>query len=503
MRSLIIVPFAAALFFSCSRKAEPFIEPVSALYDSALAPFYHGVASGDPLHDRVIIWTRVTPAEKSTSVEVSWEVSQSADFSKIVRQGSLVTGAERDFTVKVDVDQLRPGNQYYYRFSALNRISKTGRTRTLPDAADSLRFAIVSCSNWEFGYFNPYHHLSGKNLDAVLHLGDYLYEYATGKYGNSKVTRKNIPDHEIVTLEDYRTRYSQYHLDRNLREARQAVPFIAIWDDHEVANNVFKEGAQNHQEDEGDFQSRKRAARQAYYEWIPIRESDQHYRAFNFGDLAQLVMLDERLEGRVAPAINASDPSLSDSTRTMLGRNQLKWLKQQLSEKAVWKVIGNQVVFSPLNHALVQPDYPINTDSWDGYPFERTDIVNHILQSKIKNVIFATGDTHASWAFKVMTSESNNTPLAVELCTPSLSSGNANEYASDEEVKAQEANFIRSNPGLAFTNHRDHGYVLLTLKREHAIAEWFFVDTLLDETSREISGPKYKIPAGNAALEPF
>src|SRR5690606_15645783 len=189
------------------------------------------------------------------------------------------------FTVKVDVDGLTPGRQYYYVFHAFGATSPVGRTKTLPrESVDSLKFAVVSCSNWQHGYFNAYDRIAEKELDAVLHLGDYIYEY--GVAAVKVADRRHLPEHEIVTLSDYRTRYSQYHLDQGLRRMRQNSPLITIWDDHDVANNTFAEGAQNHQPEEGDFASRKAAARQAYYEWIPIRESAKHYRTFSFGGLA-------------------------------------------------------------------------------------------------------------------------------------------------------------------------------------------------------------------------
>src|SRR5687768_9775595 len=230
-------------------------ETVSSLYDEERKPFYHGVASGDPLTDRVIIWTRVTPEDSLSSVEVSWEIATNDQFDPVLKKGTVKTSPARDYTVKVDVDGLNPNTYYYYRFNAFKKMSPTGRTKTLPQGSvDSLKFAVVSCSNWQHGYFNAYDRIAEKQVDAVLHLGDYIYEYGIDNAKN--VDRRHIPEHEILTLADYRTRYSQYHLDAGLRKMRQQHPIITIWDDHEVANNTFAEGAQNHQPQEGDFAAR-------------------------------------------------------------------------------------------------------------------------------------------------------------------------------------------------------------------------------------------------------
>ncbi|MBX2961178.1 MAG: alkaline phosphatase D family protein [Cyclobacteriaceae bacterium] len=281
----------------------PLKEPIAILVDPTLKPFYHGVASGDPLHDRVIIWTRVTPEDSLPTIDVDWEVSTDQNFTSIKTKGKVTTSPARDYTVKVDVTGLSSDQTYYYRFKALGTTSMAGRTKTSPiDMKDSLKFAVVSCSNWEFGYFNAYARIAEKELDAVLHLGDYIYEYGTGKYGDTTIGRINMPLHEIISLQDYRTRHSQYRLDEGLRQVSLMHPFIAIWDDHEVANDTYAEGAQNHQPEEGDFNERKQAAKQAYYEWIPIREGEKHYRTFSYGKLADIIMLDERLAGRTKQA---------------------------------------------------------------------------------------------------------------------------------------------------------------------------------------------------------
>lgn len=487
------------------------VEMVSALYDSSLKPFYHGVASGDPLSDRVIIWTRVTPPDSAESVSVIWQIAKDDSFVSILKGDSVVTTPDRDYTVKIDVTGLEPDSYYYYRFIALNAHSPTGRTKTTPvSPKDSVKLAIVSCSNWEFGYFNAYDRIAEKEVDAVIHLGDFIYEYGVGTYGDTTIGRVHIPPHEIVSLQDYRTRYSQYRLDQGLRNAGQRHPFISIWDDHEVANNVYTEGAENHQPDkEGPFQQRKAVARQAYYEWLPIREGSKHYRSFSFGSLADLIMLDERLEGRTKPADSLTSPGYLSEDQSMLGNEQLNWFENQLkNSNATWKLIGNQVIFSGVDQSFIYPESPRNLDSWDGYPVEKKKITSFIRENKIPDIIFITGDTHSSWAFEVVSdpfkkSSKNisSEAFAVEFATPSVSSSNWNEYASDDTVKMAEGQFRKLNPHLRYVNARDHGYLLLTLFPEKAKAEWYYVETLKNITASETSGKRLEVKKGENSLQ--
>jgi alkaline phosphatase D len=512
MRLPPIVASISLLIIGCqipkeSVPARKFVEAVAPLYDSALQPFYHGVASGDPLKDRVIIWTRITPVDSVLSISVRWEISSDESFANVLYTDTVSTSPAKDYTVKVDVTDLRPGTIYFYRFFSLGKTSMIGRTKTLPEKSpDSVTFAVVSCANWEFGYFNAFARIGEREVDAVLHLGDYIYEYATGKYGNKNSDRKNLPAHEAVSLNDYRTRYSQYHLDAGLRSARQQQPFITIWDDHEVANDVYSQGAQNHQPEEGDFMTRKEAAKKAYYEWMPIREGEKLYRTFQFGDLVDLIMLDERLEARVKPLDSLNDPAYNKEYRTMLGQEQLGWFQGELKDGNAWKIIGNQVMFSPLDQSAADPNHGINLDSWGGYPLERNKIAEFIQSNSIKDIVFLTGDTHSSWACEVINDEQTSSansvkrPFAVELGTTSISSGNANEYASDADVLKTEKKFLAQNKHLKFINQRDHGYLLLTLTKSGAAAKWYYVDKLLEIDPAERLGQQFSIVRGKPSL---
>lgn len=507
----ISIVFVLIVLCGCQRgkdqTASQFTEEVSPFYKSENKPFYHGVASGDPLADRVIIWTRVTPADSLPTVDVAWEVSRNENFQPVLKQGAITTSPDFDYTVKVDVDGLDPDTRYYYRFKAFDKISPVGKTRTLPDGdIDTLKFAVVSCSNWQHGYFNAYDRIAEKDFDIVLHLGDYIYEYGVDRV--KVADRRHLPSHEIITLSDYRTRYSQYHLDEGLRKVRQNFPLITIWDDHEVANNTYMAGAQNHQPEEGDFSTRKAAARKAYYEWIPIREGEKHYRSFAFGNLAELIMLDERQEGKSAPAKGVNDPTYASSDRSMLGAEQLAWFEDKLdSSTATWKIIGNQVLFSDFDRSAQTPASPRNMDSWDGYPAEKQRIADYIRQNKLRNIIFLTGDTHSSWAFEVMAdplkklADGNGKPIAVEFGTPSVSSSNSNESMPDDSVMMFEQGFLKTNPHLKFVNRRDHGYVALTLTSKGAKADWYYVGSIIRPDATETMARSFTLDLNSTTLK--
>lgn len=278
---------------------------ISDYFNPSLFPFYHGVASGDPLQNRVIIWTRVTP-NADHDILVKWKMATDVTMQRVVKSGTFFTNAERDYTVKLDVTGLAANQTYYYQFEALERLSPIGRTRTAPAVdVSQLRFAVVSCANYQEGYFNVYRKIAQRNdIDAVIHLGDYIYEYEEGGYGYSDdVGRGHEPEAELVSLDDYRVRHSYYKLDADLMGVHQQHPFICIWDDHEFANNAYKDGAENHQATtEGEWAVRKGNAWKAYFEWMPIRENpvspNRIYRKINYGNLLDLFMIDTRIEGR-------------------------------------------------------------------------------------------------------------------------------------------------------------------------------------------------------------
>ena len=510
MKRLIQFIFLGSIIlWSCTPKTIPSItENTSAFRNASLAPFYHGVASGDPLPNQVIIWTRITPTSQNETISGRWEIAKDPEFTKYYQAGDFSTTSDRDWTVKVDVNNLDPGTFYYYRFKTLNKISPVGRTKTAAQDTESLQFAVASCSNYEFGYFNAYGLMAKEDLDAVIHLGDYIYEYAQGVYGDTTIGRKHIPNKEIITLQDYRDRYSQYRLDPDLQEAHQMHPFITIWDDHEITNNAYRDGAQNHQENEGSYEERKRVAKQVYYEWLPIREGDEHYRNFSFGKLAQLTMLDERLAGRTMQADSLGDPVLMQGSSSMLGAEQFGWLANQLTNDEVqWKLIGNQVIFSYCNWGF--PTFTTNLDAWDGYPIEQQKLSSLIKNNRIDNVVFLTGDTHSSWAFEVVTSDidqydpsTSDGAFAVEFGVPSINSGNSNERASTEQVLEHEKKIVGPsfNPHLKYVNMRDHGFVKLDVDQNEVVATYMYTETLRERTLVIKPSKRIKVVSGSHQL---
>jgi len=337
----------------------------------AQADFLHGVASGDPLQDRVILWTRVTPTDFGVRLKVTWEIATDNQFTQNLKTGTVQTTKTDDFTVKVDATGLEAGTTYYYRFRFGSIVSPVGQTKTLPVTTNKVSFAVCSCSNYPAGYFYVYREMAKQNVDVVIHLGDYIYEYGADGYATEDAAKlgRTLPsdnNKEIIKLDDYRKRYALYRQDKDLQAAHQRHPFIVIWDDHELANDTWREGAENHQSSEGPFLERKLAALQAYFEWMPIRpvSSADHlniYRQFNFGSLVELTMLDTRIIARdkqleykdymTASGLDAQkfQTDLTDPKRTLMGYTQRGWLVDKLKQStATWNVIGQQVLMSKM-----------------------------------------------------------------------------------------------------------------------------------------------------------
>ena len=442
-----------------------------------LAPFFHGVASGDPLATRVILWTRLTT--DSIVAQVHWRVATDTAMSQIVDSGSVQTNASRDFCVKVDVQNLQPNRYYYYEFEYMGQRSIRGRTRTLPVGdTDSIRLAAVSCANYEAGFFNVYNALAKRNdIDYLLHLGDYIYEYGNGSVSN---LRPIEPLHEIINLVDYRLRYSYYKLDYDLIMLHQQYPFICIWDDHETANDAWRGGAQNHSQGaEGLWEDRKSYASQAYYEWLPIRRQDMQdsqriYRVFRMGDLFQLSMLDTRIQGRDQQ--NGIDPN---PNRSILGQAQFNWFCNNIdTSTALWQIVGQQVSMTKM-YAPISLNPPIGAlyraDGWDGYGAERDRLFDTILQKNINNMVVLTGDLHSAWASSLPTDfyqpSTGAGAAGVEFITNSVSSPNHNTPAAISDM-------LVVNPHISFIQTIGHGYLLLDINKNRSFAHFYNVNTV-------------------------
>ena len=489
--------------------------------------FKHGVASGDPHPESVILWTRVTPTPEATpgsgkgpKVSVRWQVAKDRRFTDIVAKGSFTTSAARDHTVKLEAKGLRPRTTYYYRFLYQGVASRVGRTKTAPAANASprnLRFGVVSCANLPGGYFSAYRHLAQRNdLDAVLHLGDYLYEYGPSQYGE---VRKPVPAREMVSLSDYRQRHAQYKQDADLQALHAKNPFIVTWDDHEVTNDQWANGAENHDPaTEGDYLERRRRAHRAYDEWMPVRMGDsvalgdgtRLFRRLKFGTLAELSMLDLRTYRSEQAALAATpvpspDGTVSDPDRTITGAAQMEWLKDSLaSDRAQWKLVGNPVmiapvVFPPLPNELTKQinDFagllpedgaPYNVDQWDGYTADRHEVFNHLVDNGVQNTVFLTGDIHSGWACDLPLNAGTyptegGRSVATEFVCTSVTSDNLNDITGTAPARSSipvEAAIQANNRHVKYLNFDDHGFSVLDVTAERTQMDFYVISERTD-----------------------
>ena len=448
--------------------------------DSLLAPFYHGVASGDPSADGFIIWTRITVEDDETP-SVSWRVATDTLFTSIVASGTSEADINSDFCLHIEVSGLNANTWYYYQFTYNGLHSLTGRTKTLPIGdVDSIRFAVISCASLNAGYFNVYDIITKRNdFDAVIFLGDYIYEYESDGYGyNNAVDRPYEPDDEIIDLSDYHTRHSQYKLDAQLRTLHQNFPFICLWDDHEFADNAYNDGAVNHQPlFEGDWDERVNCAEDAYFDWMPVRKSNdtlfpnKTYRAFNFGDLADLYVLDTRIDDR-DKQLDYFDTNWDDTSRHIISLTQRNWLFNNLkNSNAQWKVIGQQVMVSPLTAFGI----PINDDQWDGYPQDQEIFLQFLRDSIPSNKVILTGDIHSSWANDVATpSYSPGVHLgsaAVEFVGPSVTSPSMELGWAEDAIQLM-------NEHIKFIDIEHRGFLMLDISKTKTQGDYYFINNI-------------------------
>ncbi|EOV6286634.1 alkaline phosphatase [Vibrio parahaemolyticus] len=508
--------------------------------ESVAVSFEHGVASGDPTQTQVIIWTRVTTA--ASYVDVSWQVASDMEFSNVVQSGVFTTDTGRDFTVKVDVQNLNANSQYYYRFMVGEMMSEVGQTQTLPeDGVEKASMAVVSCANYPAGYFHVYREILNQHeqspFDVVLHLGDYIYEYGAGGYASEDAAalgREPSKGTECITLDDYRKRYAQYRQDADLQALHAKLPMIAVWDDHELANDTWKNGAENHQDDEGSFIDRRAAAAAAWTEWLPVRENTFSnmliYRQFSFGNLVNLMMLDTRLVGRDKPldyfslnaptmeAIGGLVAQSRSADRELLGTEQLAWLMNEFNtHNAKWNVLGQQVLMSRMelpssvmtamfqlftsteekkteallavNTAitgyLADPSadpisLPYNLDAWDGYYVER-EKVYQLAKASSGNFVCLAGDTHNAWASELK--DVSNNPIGVEFATSSVSSPGLEEYLALDPVAIAQMEYTLPHlvSELQWADIKQRGFMRVTFTADAAQSTWYLVSTIKDK----------------------
>ena len=480
--------------------------------------FHHGVASGDPLIDRVMLWTRITP-KQAGPLEAILEISENENFSSIIFSKKLQTSSLSDYTIKYDFlakQYCDSDKGFFYRFRAGNAISEIGKSKTFSENTIAAKIGIFSCSNFPAGYFNAYQAAAETNdLDLWLHLGDYLYEYPMGGYATDrakKLGRVPEPLHEMVTLADYRLRHAQYKKDPASIALHKHAPLIAVWDDHEFSNDAWKRGAENHSEDgsEGDFYARRSAAIKAYYEWMPIREQQNKrriFREFKIGKLIHLIMLDTRQYARdkqIQPKEYLTNTGfnqakfyndLNSDDRELLGTEQLAWIENSiLNTNTVWTIFGQQVLMAKLKFPDISkmlkskevPGFlkpylkflglgiPSNLDAWDGYPAERKKLYQLMSNAK-KRFISLAGDTHNSWVSEL--EDQSGKKVGIELGAPSVTSPGITDILNLDEKKFIDG-IIKINKELQWMDPSNRGYLSLHCMEDKIVASYNYIKEL-------------------------
>ncbi|MEJ7560783.1 MAG: alkaline phosphatase D family protein [Pedobacter sp.] len=520
--------------------------------------FYEGVASFDPSQDRVILWSRYTPSSQETGKPIILlDVARDKDFKSLVVSQSVQADTKSDNTIYVDVSNLTSNTKYYYRFRSdtTQTVSVTGETKTLPAAGQSseIKMAVVSCANFQSGLFNVYGAVAESDADFVVHLGDYIYEYQAGGYGTNAtpgIDRSHKPAGEIIKLEDYRERYRQYRSDKQLQKAHQLKPFICVWDDHEIANDAYKDGAQNHQSTEGDFNTRKMSAIQVWHEYLPARVTDNAkiYRNFEIAGLVNLIMLDTRIIGRdkqlnyndylsvTGLNTNAFLTAWQNPQRSILGSEQKNWLSGKLSgSTAKWQVLGNQVLmgkmYMPAELLLLVAQIsagitdPAVLAQFNTVMSQLVVIKTRLLQNDPtltsaekarvqtvlpynldawdgypvereavfaaangKKLISLAGDTHNAWYSDLK--DVSGRKAGVEFATASVSSpGFEAIFGSNAATVAGfEGAIALLIDDLQYLNATQRGYVMASFTASQAKSEWRYVNTIATENTTVVTG---------------
>ncbi len=487
-------------------------------------PFTLGVASGSPTHDSVVLWTRLVqprgPSESgwlAPALTVRWEIAHDPQFKRIAQSGQSQAMAEWGHSVHVEVPGLEPDRWYHYRFMVGDAVSAVGRTRTFPEpgaAAKKLRVAYASCQNWEHGYYSAYRHMCAEQLDAVMFLGDYIYEYP----GSRNAVRPSLLDW-TVTLADYRARYALYKSDADLQAIHAECPWLMTWDDHEVQNDYAALTA-GYPGPDGNFAQRRAAAYQAYYENMPLRASVltkalqgmaggaemRIYGQVPFGNLATLYLLDDRQYrdphactkgGRLGgSAVNPADcPNWNDPKRTLLGLAQEQWLDQSFSRTGGrWNVVGQQTVFGQRDFSASEGQF-LSNDTWDGYSAARTRLTDSMQRHKLANPVLLGGDVHANWVGHVKAdyAKPNSASVGVEFCGTSISShGGSNDHISNQLAKS---------PHFVMAERERRGYGVAEFTPKHLTTTLRVVDDVTRVDSGISTLAQFVVEAGRPVVQ--
>ncbi|KAF2493175.1 phosphodiesterase/alkaline phosphatase D precursor [Lophium mytilinum] len=531
----------------------------SSKWDPSKLNFTHGVASGDPFPDSVVLWTRIAPsadndksnvtvegyvplynhdteeyvATSNAPVCVQYKIATDKGCKSVADSGTVYTSSDIDYTVKVEAKNLKPYTTYYYQFNVCNsnNVSPLGRTKTTPHADDDITkvgIAVYSCSNFPFGFFNAYGNPVRKDsVDYVVHLGDYIYEYANGEYGwGQTIGRVPLPDKQIYSLYDYRKRIATYRTDLDLVASHQQFPWIPVWDDHEVSDNTYRDGASELNNTEASFvedggvsvDQRKMNAVRAYFEWMPIRQVEMDdnlriWRSFSIGKVLDLIMLDTRQYDRSITDLYWNTDyvhSISDDAgRSMMGSRQENWFYNQLSSSssrgAAWRIVGSQTVFSRLNESVAYGlENPLDYDAWDGYQANRNRTFQHLYNNNIGNNIFLSGDSHASWVSDlVWLDEKTYDPatgagsIGVEFAGSAVTSP-CPYGANISMALAHNATrfLVAANEELQWSDIYYRGYYELHISPSEVEAKYFGLPTVVTRNSYEISLANFTVKSG-------
>ncbi|KAE9988944.1 hypothetical protein EG327_003157 [Venturia inaequalis] len=526
----------------------------SSYYDASQLNFTHGVASGDPYSNSVILWTRISPQlgndKSNVTVEgtaamysheteqylkassrricVQYRVGTDKNVTSTVDSGIAYTTSDIDFTIKVEAKNLKPFTLYYYQFNVCGSSNKSpiGRTKTSPTADDDVSqigVAVYSCSQYQNGYFNAYGNSARKdNVDYVIHLGDYIYESTKGKLGQDP--RATNPSRETITLYDYRTRIAQHRTDLDLLLSHQQFAWIATWDDHEVANNGYRDGFSNMNNTESSFlkyggvsvDQRKMNAVRAYFEWMPIRQVElddnlRIWRTFSMGKLLDLVMLDTRNYDRSITTLDYNNEYIydisNDAGRSLMGSRQENWFYRTLSDSssrgATWRIIGNQIIFSRINITSWFGTFenPFNGDQWDGYMANRNRTLKHLYDNEIGNNIFLAGDSHANWVSDLVwldeedyDTQTGANAIGAEFAGTAVTSSGFGGTISSANAQAQK--LVEDNVELKWNEGYYRGYFELQISPKEVKASYFGCPTVATRNPYEIPLANFTVAVG-------
>ena len=484
VRYLVLVVLVSAAFFVLGDFS-------SSTSDAA---FTHGIASGDPDHESVLLWTRLV-REDSADTFVRWEVAKDSMFADVVDWGEGEVKGENDYCVKVIADGLKPGQEYYYRFVYQDIVSPTGRTQTLPVETNRVKLGVANCAKYTGGYFHAYDALAEHDsLNAIVHVGDYIYENGAAAPGGSyypaflATGRQHDPPRHCETLKDYRTRYAQYRSDPSLQKLHARYPMINIWDDHEIAMNPMKNRSSGIPQTQEEFEQRKWNSIKAYHEWVPIRVEpfEPIYRSFQFGDLVNLMMVDVRVccrQGEVTKTL----ASLQDTSRHIVGHKQLNWLFSEIqTHDATWNIMGN---------GLLVAEKDMGWQRWQGFPADRNRLLSFFEDNKDLNFLVTTGNAHNPHHYIVF-NESKTDTLFHEVLPGSISSGNNAEKAFyDPEILAKEDERLRNEENVLWYHQDSHGYLVIDVTKAQANIDWYFVSSIREE------GYSVSIPYGISLVQ--